>query len=220
MRLLLVLLPALFLVSNVRALSDADQKTVDQGFDYLYRCDYGAAEKTFLDALDERPHDPAMSLGYAIATWWRMENEFGPAGSPEEQRFLAAVKNAIDDAQHAVDKKDDAEAYVCLGAAYGLRGRLEAARKHWLRAYRDGRKSYKNEQRALELDPTLADAYLGLGAFDYYASRLSHFIQHFIFVKNPDKEQGLAELEKATHGKFSPVAAKLLLVGIDWTFEK
>ncbi len=211
----LVLWPAV----PARALTDADQKVIDRGLDSLYRCDYGGAEKIFLDALEERPHDPPLSLGYAIATWWRMENEFGPAGSPEEERFLVAVKDAIADAERVVAKKTDPEAYVCLGAAYGLRGRLEAARKRWLHAYMDGRRSYKAEERALELDPKLDDAYLGLGAFDYYASRLSHFVRHFMFAKG-DKDKGLAELARATHGHFSADAARLLIVGIDWTFEK
>lgn len=203
-----------------RALSPEDEKIVDSGLDALYHSDYDGAEKIFDDAVAARRGDPALSLGATIAAWWRMENDFAPPGSPEEKRFLETNKRAIDDAKRASDKGGDAEAFVCLGAAYGLRGRLEAAQKHWFKAYGDGKRSYKSELSATKIDPTLDDPYLGLGAFDYYSSRLSSFVRFFIFTKNGDKDKGLAELERATHGRFSGVAAQFLLVGIDWTFEK
>jgi tetratricopeptide (TPR) repeat protein len=205
---------------SAQALTDADQKVVERGFDALYRGDYAGSEKIFEEAIKERPGDPPLSMGYAVATWWRVENDFARPGSPEEERFRDAIKRAIDDAQNATAKRDDAEAYVCLGAAYGLRGRLEAAQKHWLKAYFAGRRSYRSEQRAIQLDPGLYDAYLGIGAFDYYSARLSRLVRLFAFTKAPDAAQGLSELQAATRGRFSGVAAKLLLVQIDWTFEK
>lgn len=211
---------ALLAAAPARALSADDQKIVDSGLDALYHSDYDGSDAIFEKAVAEHPGDPALSLCDAISKWWRLENDFAPPGSPEEKRFLAADEKAIDDAKRASDKGNDAEAFVCLGAAYGLRGRLEAAQKHWLKAYGDGKRAYRSEQRAVKLDPSLDDAYLGLGAFDYYSARLSKFARFFIFTKNGDKGQGLAELERATHGRFSGVAAQFLLVGIDWTFEK
>lgn len=223
------LLALLLLGASVpaRAISPEDEKIVDTGLDALYHSDYDGAQKIFDDAVAAHPGDPALSLGATIAAWWRMENDFADPGSPEEKRFLesnkraiADAKRAVDDAKRASDKTRQAEAYVCLGAAYGLHGRLEAAQKHWFKAYGDGKRSYRSEQSATKLDPALDDPYLGLGAFDYYSSRLSSFIRFFIFTKNGDKDKGLAELERATHGRFSGVAAEFLIVGIDWTFEK
>ncbi|MFI5345729.1 MAG: hypothetical protein ACHQ51_05075 [Elusimicrobiota bacterium] len=218
-RVLTVAAALLLAPAFARAFTPEDQKVIDRGLDSLYRSDYDGAEKAFSDALAARPGDPPMSLGFAVAAWWRMENDFAPPGGPEEARFLAAVKTAIDDAQRAVSAKGDAESSLCLGAAYGLRGRLEAARKQWFKAYRDGRRAYRNAQRAVRLDPGLDDAYLGLGAFDYYSATLSRFVRFFVFTR-PDKAKGLAELERAKRGHFSGTAAQLLLVGIDWTFEK
>lgn len=218
----LALLAALVLWTAVpaRALSPEDQKIVDSGLDAMYRSDYDGAEKIFSEAIAAHPGDPALSLCGAISAWWRVENDFAPPGSEEEKRFLEADRRAIDDAKRATAKGRDAEAFVCLGAAYGLKGRLEAAQKHWFKAYGDGKRAYRSEQQAAKLDPALDDPYLGLGAFDYYSSRLSSFVRFFIFTKNADKDKGLAELERATHGRFSAVAAKFLIVGIDWTFEK
>jgi len=203
-----------------RALPADDQKVVDRGLDALYRSDYDGSDRIFAEALKGRPGHPAFSMGCAVAAWWRMENDFAPPGSPQEKRFLDAVERAIEDARRATAARADADSYVCLGAAYGLRGRLEASRKHWFKAYRDGRRSYRSEQRAVQIDPGLFDAYLGIGAFDYYAATLSPFVRLLTFTKEADKARGLAELQTATQGHFSGVAAKLLLVGINWTFEK
>jgi tetratricopeptide (TPR) repeat protein len=213
---------AFLLLASVpaRALTQEDQQVVDRGLDALYRSDYDGSEKIFADALALRPGDAPLALGEAVAKWWRMENDFALPGSEEEKRFLDADKAAVDDAARATANGDDAEGFVCLGAAYGLRGRLEAAQKHWFKAYADGRRAYRFEQRAVALNPELYDAFLGIGAFDYYAATLSRFVRFFIFAKATDKAQGLAELQLATRGRFSGVAARLLLVGIDWTFEK
>jgi tetratricopeptide (TPR) repeat protein len=204
-----------------RAMTPEDELLINRGEDMLYRCDYDGAEDLFRSALKQEPHDPVLSLGLAVSTWWRMENDFALPGTPEEKQFFAAVKGAIADAKAARDGASPAEAWLYLGAAYGLRGRREASLHHWLSAYFDGRRAYKDAQRALTLDPELYDAYLGIGAFDYYVATLGRFVRALSFARGGSREQGLAELDLAARkSRFSRVAAKLLIVGIDWTFEK
>lgn len=213
----------LLLAAPARALTPEQQGVVQKGMDALYRSDFDGAESAFGESMSRHPGDPVYSLGYATSVWWRMEHDLALSDSPEEQRFFSALGKAIDDAKEATrspDKQQRAEAYLCLGAAYGLKGRREAAEAHWMTAYFDGRRSYRSEQEAIQLEPTLYDAYLGIGAFDYYTARLSRFIRMFSFAKG-DKARGLEELQLAAQrGEFSRVAAQLLLVGVDWTFEK
>lgn len=202
-------------------MTSEQESAVVRGLDCLYRLDFDGSEKVFVEAMKAHPGDPVYSLGAAVTAWWRLENDFVPAGSPEEKAFFAAVSAAIKDAKRESRSGVKAEGYLYLGAAYGLRGRREAAHHQWLSAYLDGRKAYRNERKAVKLDPDLADAYLGIGAFDYYVATLSRFVRLFVFTKVSDKSQGLEELRVAAeHGRFSGVAAKLVLVGIDWTFEK
>lgn len=216
-----LLLAALSLPVPAQAMTPTEEQVVERGLDALYRSDYNGAERAFQDSLQKEPGNPVYSLGRAAAAWWRMENDFVMPGSPEEKPFLAAVKQAIEDAKSATDAGEKAQAYLCLGAAYGLRGRWEAAQHKWLAAYLDGRRAYHNQKRALKLDPQLYDAYLGIGAFDYYVATLSSFIRAFVFTSGVGKEQGLYELKLAAQeGHFGRVAAKLLLVGVYWTSEK
>lgn len=217
----LVAAAALLVPATARAMTAEEQAAVVRGLDFLYRLDFDGAEKVFREAMKEHPGDPVYSLGGAVTAWWRLENDFVPAGSPEEKTFFAAVSTALKDAKRESSQGVKAEGFLYMGAAYGLRGRREAAHHQWLAAYLDGRKAYRNERKAVALDPGLADAYLGIGAFDYYVATLSRFVRLFVFTKGSDKAQGLAELNHAAaHGRFSGVAAKLVLVGIDWTFEK
>lgn len=220
---------ALFFVSLIalsqswaQAMTPEQEQTVERGLDALYRSDYDGAERIFEEPMRKRPDDPVLSLGYAAVQWWRMESDFALPGSSDEQKFLAAAKQAVDVAKQAERGKDKAQAYLCLGAAYGLKGRWEASQRHWVAAYLDGRRAYRDEQKAIKLDGQLYDAYLGIGAFDYYVATLSRFIRAFSFAADGgNKAKGLAELQLAAErGHFSSVGAKMLLVGIYWTFEK
>lgn len=212
----LILLPP----APARGMTPENEAVVERGLDALYMSDYDGAERIFRESLLKRPGDPVLSLGRATVAWWRMENDFAEPGSPEEKAFLTAIKQAVDDAKRAKSGADAAEAYLCLGAAYGLRGRREAAQRRWFSAYFDGRRAYRNARRAVKLKPDLYDAYLGIGAFDYYVDTLSSFVRAFTFTTGGGRAKGLSELRLATRGRFSGVAAKLLLVGIYWTFEK
>lgn len=203
------------------AMSPPEKAVVDRGLDALYALDHATAEREFRKALEAEPESPVFSLGLAASAWWRMENSFALPGSPEERAFVAALEAAIGKAKKARDREGTAESYLYLGAGYGLRGRWRAANKHWLGAYLDGRRAYRNARKAVKLDPRLYDAYLGLGAFDYYVATLSRFVRALSFASGGDRQEGLRELRLAAEqGEFSGVAAKLLLVGIHWTFEK
>lgn len=211
----LLLLPP----APARAMSAEDEAVVQRGLDALYMSDYEGAERIFAEAMSARPGDPVPSLGRATAVWWRMENDFAEPGSADEKEFAAAVKQAVADAKKARGA-GGAEAYLYLGAAYGLRGRREAALRQWFGAYFDGRRAYRNARKAVKLNPELYDAYLGLGAFDYYVATLSRFVRALAFTSGGGRDKGLSELDLATRGRYSGVAARLLIVGIDWTFEK
>lgn len=218
------LLGVLLLAAPARAMTPQEQSVIEAGIAALYRGDDDGAERLFDESMRRAPGDPVYSLGYATTVWWRLESDFALPDAPEEQRFFAAVGRAVDDAKRATRSGDDrarAEAYLYLGAAQGLKGRREASGHRWLAAYFDGRRSYRNERRAVKLDAELYDAYLGIGAFDYYVATLSRFLRVLAFASGGDKSKGLDELRLAAErGRFSRVAAKLLIVGIDWTFEK
>ena len=168
------------------------------------------------------PADPTGYFALALAHWWQLETRLGEYTRDEENRFMEAANTAIDAAEKAVHREPkNAQAYLCLGGAYGLKGRWHAAKHNWLRALFDGRRARRYQTKALELDPNLDDAYLGVGLFDYYVAALPGIIRALSFLGKGDKQRGLDELDRAAaNGLFSRTAAQLILVGIYANTEK
>lgn len=220
-RALALLLSLATIESPARAITPAEEEAAQRGLDALYRNDYSGAEAIFRAGLAADGASPFYPLGYAVAAWWRMESRFALPGSTEEASFRSALDRAIRSAKEAVDKEETGENRLYLATGYGLRGRWRAANQRWFGAYLDGRRAYRNAGKAVRLDPGLHDAYLGIGAFNYYVATLSRAVRALAFASGGDREEGLRQLElAAARGRFSRVAAKLVLVGIHWTFEK
>ena len=63
-----------------------------------------------------------------------------------------------------------AEAWFYLGGSIGARAQWRALRGETLAAARDGKRIKEALERALALEPTLQDAYFGIGLYHYYAA--------------------------------------------------
>lgn len=95
--------------------------------------------------------------------------------------------------------------FIC-GAAYGYRALHRAFHGGWWGAFQDGIKCNSNLKKALKLDSTYYDCYLGLGAYHYYKTVKSKAFLWLPFVADR-REQGIEELRLcidsgylATHG--------------------
>ncbi len=110
----------------------------------------------------------------------------------------------------------DAEAYYCLGAAYGVSSRLSLIRREWIKGYLQGRKALQITREAVRIDPRLWDAYLGLGMYDYYSDIYPRFIGVLAkIVLRGNRLKGISTLEMvAEKGHYSANNAKILLVEI------
>ncbi len=69
-----------------------------------------------------------------------------------------------------------------------------------LPAARDGKRIKESLERALALDPSLQDAYFGIGLYRYYADlapTVLKFFRWLLFLPGGDREQGLREMQQA-----------------------
>jgi tetratricopeptide (TPR) repeat protein len=92
-----------------------------------------------------------------------------------------------------------AEAWFYLGGAYGTRVLLRGQRGQYLAAARDGRRIHDSLQQAIKLDPSIGDAYFGLGLYHYYAAiapRLARILSALLFLPGGDRSGGLREMEQ------------------------
>ena len=91
-----------------------------------------------------------------------------------------------------------AEAWFYVGGAYGtrvlLRGEL---RNELFAAARDGKRIHDSLQQAVTLDPSLQDAYFGLGLYHYYAAiapTAARMLRWLLFLPGGDRAGGLKEM--------------------------
>jgi tetratricopeptide (TPR) repeat protein len=89
-----------------------------------------------------------------------------------------------------------------LGAAMGCRGLAKLYTGHYLDSYFDGKDGVALVREAVAMEPTLYDAYMGLGQFEYYCGSLGGMLRFFLNLQGSE-EKGLEMLktcgEKATY---------------------
>jgi tetratricopeptide (TPR) repeat protein len=203
---------------------EAFDRLAETGLEALYNLDYARARTAF-EALTREY--PSRSIGsYAISTllWWELTNEFDERHPALEKSFLNSADQTIAQAKENIKRGDPTgEEHLALGGALGLKSRWEAIQGHWFKAYIHGKQAYKAQKAAMELNPSLYDAYLGVGIFNYYTATLPSAIRvlaKLVRIRG-DKALGLSQIRLAMEkGQFARTAAQLFLVGIYNNVEK
>jgi len=203
-----------------------------RGLDLLMNGDLDAANEMFRQIQNA---DPQSALGYLLeadALWWRIyystANLVDPEvfvttafpSTPYDSHLEDLLNATISKAEaHIRANQDVARNYLYEGMAYGLRGRLAALREKRLPSARAGKKMRSLLLKALELDPSLTDAYLGVGTYNYFVDTLSPIVKilrFFIGLPGGSRVAGLQQLELAaqkgelTHGEAKFYLAKNL----------
>ncbi len=206
------------------ALSPESDRNLLEGIDMMYALDIEGARKNFQAVLLAEPEHPAGPMLLGGLYWLQYTQSFDiEEGGDVEDKFLFYTEEAINRANLRLKKNpNDAEAYMYLGGAWGLRGRWKVLERSWLKAARLGLKAYRYLEKTVKLDPSLSDAYLGLGIYDYYSETLPSVLRWLsAFVIKGDKARGLRYITNTIqNGKYSRTEAKLFLIGIYNTQEK
>ncbi len=199
-----------------------------QGLDSMMNGDLSAAIEAFREI---QRRDPESPLGYLLegdATWWLIYYSTGDLVDPDvfdvarsdttpyDARYEELVNVAIEKSRRgARERQDEAQNFLNEGLAYALRARLVGVRGKDLPTARAGKKMRALLLRAIELDPNLNDAYLGLGLYNYFVDTLPTIVKMlkvFIFLPGGSREMGLQQLQRAAEkGEMTRSEAKFLL---------
>lgn len=173
----------------------------------------------------ERPEHP---LGYLIEAdilWWNIyckwsERKYNtidawshprPADA-DDDADLALADKVASLAEAGIAKSDTAEMELYAGLGYASRARLLGLRYEKMPVARAGVQARQHLLRCLQLDPNMADAYLGLGLYNYFVDTLSamaKILRFFMGIPGGDKREGLRQLEIAsTKGELTPLEAR------------
>jgi tetratricopeptide (TPR) repeat protein len=167
-------------------------------YDTVLAARFNEAAETLDRACPPAPREACLDLAAAL-TWWRIQLD--PDNRALDDQFQEQARAAIDAAEHWTDRDaGSAEAWFYLAGAYGPLVEWRVLRGHRVAAARDGNRIRQALERALSLDPSLNDAYFGIGLYHYYAAvapLAAKVLRWFLFLPGGDREQGLQEIVRA-----------------------
>ena len=178
--------------------------------DHIYagRRDLAVTETHRLEEQD--PEDPLGYLLEAEAEWWQIwwasaEFKYGMTMArhhekvPSDQHYLDLTAKAYSLAQAQLRQNNCGDMHLYAAMADGLTARLYAMRSEYRAAARHAVRARENFLAALALDPTLYDAYTGLGLYNYYVDTLSTLAKALRFlmgIPGGTKEEGIRQLQR------------------------
>ena len=180
------------------ATGDSQSVALWEGIDAMYSYRFHQSE-TALEAALALDSLEAVVPFVAVANQWLMSlTEHGYRASHEA--MLQAIDATIPMYESMLSSEGRRpEILLYLGSTYGLKTRVHLADKSWLAGLYAGIKGWRMIRKAYAADTTLADAYLPIGVFSYYAGLQSRPVQLVarIFGLQPDREVGLRILRRA-----------------------
>jgi tetratricopeptide (TPR) repeat protein len=141
----------------------------------------------------------ACQLLEVVSLWWRIQLDPKNRAHDELFRTRADAVIAAVEAWTAREPKR-AEAWFYLGGAYGARAQWRVLREERLAAARDGKRIKNALEQALALDPSLQDAYFGIGLYHYYADvapAAVRMLRWMLLLPGGDRLQGMREMLRA-----------------------
>jgi tetratricopeptide (TPR) repeat protein len=224
--LILFLFSLVFLAASARAEKLNLPPEAAEGLHLLYNGDPDAALDLFRSMEKQQPDHP---LGYLLQTnalWWKIycrsaEFKWGMVDAwrreklPEDAAFFALTDKSIGLAEARLKVSETPEMHFYAGMGYALKARLLALRDERRATARAGVRAREHFLRATALDPDLADAYTGLGLYNYYVDTLSAMakvLRFFMGIPGGDKQVGLKQLERAMRdAELTPAEARFYL---------
>jgi tetratricopeptide (TPR) repeat protein len=175
------------------ALTEAPRLTAI--YDTILSARFDQAEAALKQACPPAPLEACAAL-QAVSVWWRIQQE------PDTRALDGRLNDLTTAALMASDawtrrEPNRAEAWFYLAGSYAPLVQWRILRGERLAAAREGKKIKDALERALQLDPTLADAYFGIGLYHYYADvapTVAKILRWLLFLPGGDRVKGLEEM--------------------------
>ena len=211
-----------------QANDEDDRQYAVHGLNLMMDGDLDGAIQVFQQIQRKDPQSPVGFVLEANATWWKIyynsANLIDPdvfdvanmEATPYDSHFNDLIAVSLQKAEARIHAKEDlARSNLYAGFAFALRARLEGLHDRDLPTARAGKKMRNHLLRALELDPSLTDAYLGVGIYNYFVDTLSSIVKIlsiFIGLPGGSRTEGLRQLQLcAEKGELARAESKFYL---------
>jgi len=141
----------------------------------------------------------ACQLLDVVSLWWQIQLD--PKNRVHDEQFRTRVDSVIAAIESwTVREPKRGEAWFYLGGAYGARAQWRVLREERFAAARDGKRIKNALEQALALDPSLQDAYFGIGLYHYYADVAPAALtplRWLLLLPGGDRLEGMREMLRA-----------------------
>jgi len=199
-----------FLAENLYAQKNIDSQIV-KGLNYCYNFEWDKAETIFSEVIEKYPDHPA---GYhylsSIYFWYYLSNK----QKPHLDSFLLNSDKAIERSKKLLSKSEDERILYLIGSNYSYRAIAFAKAEEFLDAAWATKESESYLSDAIEINPELYDAYLGLGLYNFAIAQIPAAFKWVLSLAgiSGNQNEGLKYIRTtAEKGKFSKVEANYYL---------
>lgn len=163
-----------------------------KGIELTIRSDFEDAKELFKDLIEEYPDEPVGYFYMAAVLQSQMldEEDYSPKGQFDKLLEMSIEKSK----QLQKARPDDPWLLFYEGNSYLYCSFLKSKLGDWWGAYRDAGKGANRLKKALEIDSTLYDAYLGIGSYKYWKSSKIKFLRWLPFIRD-ERQVGIHLVE-------------------------
>lgn len=205
---IILIIIALFFTSFSLPAADEDE-LVEKALEakkFLFERNYEEGMRVFKGLQERFPESPTGLFG-EMAIWqirmfenydFRFKEEYEDA----EKRYIRLATKIL-----RRGGISDWDLFVCA-AADGLRGFFKTREGKWWGALHHGLHAHRLLKQLLWRSPNFVDAYLGLGLYDYWRSKVTKDVK-FLPIFSDRREQGIAEIRRVMNeGRYAKDLAK------------
>ncbi|MEO8399673.1 MAG: tetratricopeptide repeat protein [Ignavibacteriaceae bacterium] len=182
-----------------------------KGIDNIINQEYSQAKLNFTE-LDKKFPDLPFGKIYLAATEIAKSYDFSEGFNDDYIKENLAKAQEI--SEKLIDENEDNIWNIYfLALANGYLAYYDALNENWLSAFDNGYSSIINFEKCLNIDSTFYEAYTAIGAYKYWKSRKTEFIEWIPFIQS-EKDEGIKYLEKAV--KNSSYNTYLAINSLQW----
>jgi hypothetical protein len=182
---------------------------------------FDRADAEIKESCPPAPAEACRVLG-VVSLWWRIQIDPDNRGRDTLLNEHAQASIAAAEAWTRRDPRN-AEAWFYLAGSYAPLVQWQVLRNERVSAARNGNRVREALERALKLDPSLADAQFGIGIYQYYAdvaSTTAKLFRWLLLLPGGDRVKGLRAIEETSRrGELMRDEAVFQLYQIDVWYE-